>query len=90
MKLSVPNVDEEPLDLTKLKRMAQKFPKDYTSKLEVMLLESDQAVRHLRKENNSLLSQNTILTESNETQKFVVKSLAAALAKAKKTNDEAN
>ena len=35
-----------------------------------------------------MTSQNAILSESIETQKFVVQSLAAALAKAKKQNDE--
>jgi hypothetical protein len=35
-----------------------------------------------------LTSQNAILSESIETQKFVVQSLAAALAKAKKQADE--
>lgn len=33
----------QPLDLSKLKRMSEKFPKDYPKRLECMLIERDQA-----------------------------------------------
>lgn len=52
------------------------------------MVERDQGYQQLRKKVGELSAQNTVLAESNETQKFVVQSLAAALAKAKKAAEE--
>jgi hypothetical protein len=80
--------EDGPIDLAKLRVMAQKFPKDYTQRLESLLLYRDQSFCFLRQQLNELTSQNAVLAESQETQKFVVQSLAAALAKARKNEDE--
>ena len=64
--------DFEPVDLEKLSKMAEKFPADYASKLEVHLMQHEQYINKIKSENDKLTQENNLVKEELEQNKFLV------------------
>ena len=64
--------EPEPLNIDKLKKMAQISPKDYQAKLETLLIAQDSEMRKLRKELKHLRSANTAMIETEEDNRHII------------------
>ena len=57
------NDEWQPVDFKSLKKIAEKFPSDYADKLEVHLLQHEDYIKKLKKENDKLISENNLVKE---------------------------
>lgn len=64
--------DYKPVELGKLSKMAEQFPRDYASKLEVHLMQAEQYIEKTNIDNRNLTHENNLLKEELEQNKFLV------------------
>ena len=60
------------MDFKSLKKIAEKFPRDYADKLEISVLQHEDYIKKLRKENDKLTSENNMVKEELEQNKYLV------------------